>query len=207
MSGLPRKSFVTALSLALTQLTPLGWATSGPTLIPKKVGQVIVWRGKKYTAIKSGKKIIWNKGILLPTPSKTPIPSPSASPSSTVSATSSPTPTKIPDGPFQFDLAGSNEVPEGQTRIFYSYDPRNRSKAFIITRDKGKLIAFDNNCTHEACAVEQTTDRLICNCHVSYFNRFTGAAEEGPASEPLKGYKVEESSGRILITDFYVNVK
>ncbi|MEI6407295.1 MAG: Rieske (2Fe-2S) protein [Actinomycetes bacterium] len=207
MNGLSRRSFASILFLSLLQITPFARAATGPTLKPSKLGQVIVWRGKKYTAIKSGKKIIWNKGVPLPapSPSKSPpsTPSRTPSPTTTPTATASASPSPTPTGPFQFDLAASVDVPDGETRIFYSFDPRNHAKAFIITREKGSLVAFDNNCTHEACAVEQDKDRLICNCHISYFNRKTGAAEEGPASEPLKGYPVTEVAGRIIVTDFY----
>ncbi|MEI7550669.1 MAG: hypothetical protein WCJ91_09375, partial [Actinomycetes bacterium] len=59
------------------------FAATGPTLVPKKVGQTIVWRGKKYTAIKSGKKIVWNKGVAIPTSAPTSTPTATATPSAT----------------------------------------------------------------------------------------------------------------------------
>jgi hypothetical protein len=57
----------------------------------KKIGQVSNFSGKKYTCVKSGKKLIWNKGV---TP--TPIPSPSVTPTPTPSATPTPTESKSP---------------------------------------------------------------------------------------------------------------
>ena len=39
----------------------------------KKVGQTSTYAGKKYTCIKSGKKLVWNKGVVVPTPTPTPI--------------------------------------------------------------------------------------------------------------------------------------
>ena len=202
MAQVSRRKFASLVALALMQVgIPKALAATGPTLKPTRLGQVIVWRGKKYTAIKSGKKIIWNKGVPLPaatpdkTSSATPTPSPTASPSAS--------PSVLADGPYQVDIAASTDVKDGTTQIFYSFDPRSKGKSFVITREKGKLIAFDNNCTHEACAVEEENARLVCHCHESYFNRITGAAEEGPASEPLKKYDVIESGGRILVTDIY----
>lgn len=196
MASISRKNFLAAGTLILLQFgIPLATAASGPTLKPTKLGQIIVWRGKKYTAIKSGKKLVWNKGVALPAPSKSP------TPSATPTPTASPTPTPQFSGTFQIDLAASVDVPNGQTRIIYSVDSRAYAKAFIITRENNALIAFDNNCTHESCAVELSEKTLLCNCHISYFNRITGNPESGPASEPLKSYRVTEVNGRILVTD------
>jgi Rieske Fe-S protein len=38
---------------------------AGPTLTPTKVGQTVIFRGKKYTAIKQGKKLVWDKGVAM----------------------------------------------------------------------------------------------------------------------------------------------
>jgi len=42
----------------------------------KKAGQTITAGGKKYTCVKSGKKLVWNKGVAVkkatPTPTTTP---------------------------------------------------------------------------------------------------------------------------------------
>ena len=40
----------------------------------KKLGQTSTVAGKKYTCIKSGKKLVWNKGVTVPTPTPTPTP-------------------------------------------------------------------------------------------------------------------------------------
>ena len=55
-----------------------------------KAGSASTYAGKKYTCIKSGKKLVWNKGVAIAKP--TPSPSPSASPS----ASPTPTTTSIP---------------------------------------------------------------------------------------------------------------
>ena len=57
----------------------------------KKIGLTSVTNGKKYTCIKSGKKLVWDKGVTIskPTPTPTPTPSPTAT------ASPSPTPTPI----------------------------------------------------------------------------------------------------------------
>lgn len=182
-------------------------AAAVPTLKPTRLGQTIIWRGKKYTAIKSGKKLVWNKGVVIPakkaTPTATQTATPSNTPSSTPAPSTPPTPEVNPIGFFDVDVASSSEVINGETKIFLPSDSRLKGKAFIITRDKNSLIAFDNNCTHETCPVELGIPDLVCNCHDSFFNKITGIPTGGPASEPLKKYPVKEVAGRIVVTDSY----
>lgn len=66
-----------------------------------KAGVTATSAGKKYTCIKSGSKLVWNKGVAIqkitpppiPTASPTPIPSPTFAPSPTPTPTASPTST------------------------------------------------------------------------------------------------------------------
>ena len=67
-----------------------------------KIGTTSTSAGKKYTCIKSGKKLVWNKGVVVittkpkasptPTVAQSPTPTPSATPEQTIS----PTPTSTP---------------------------------------------------------------------------------------------------------------
>lgn len=50
-----------------------------------KAGQTATASGKKFTCIKSGKKLIWNKGVAIPKPVATPTATPVASPTPTPS--------------------------------------------------------------------------------------------------------------------------
>jgi hypothetical protein len=61
----------------------------------KKAGQTITASGKKFTCVKSGKKLVWNKGVATATPLRTPVAT--ASPEPTVTASATPTPTKTPE--------------------------------------------------------------------------------------------------------------
>ena len=68
-----------------------------------KLGATSTIAGKKYTCIKSGKKLVWNKGVNVaapkptetPTPiaTRTPTPEPTPSPTPTASVTPTPSPT------------------------------------------------------------------------------------------------------------------
>ncbi len=72
-----------------------------PGTICKKAGQTSTINGIKYTCVKSGKKLVWNKGVAIkkptpvatPTPSPAPIPTPTPEPSPTPIATPTPIPT------------------------------------------------------------------------------------------------------------------
>jgi M6 family metalloprotease-like protein len=71
----------------------------------KKAGQTSTYAGKKFTCIKSGKKLVWNKGVAitkpkpvaLPTPTPTPTLEPTPTPTVEPTPTPTPTPTKIID--------------------------------------------------------------------------------------------------------------
>jgi hypothetical protein len=68
----------------------------------KKVGATAIAKGKKFTCIKSGKKLIWNKGVAVPKPKPAVLPissaTPTPNPTPTVYVTPTPitTPTPVP---------------------------------------------------------------------------------------------------------------
>ncbi len=199
MSSFNRRGILIAsLGILFSGFNAAVGALEQPALKPKRVGQVIVWRNKKYTAIKSGKKIIWNKGIPIvstPSPKNSQSPMPQAS---VADAKPSSGPPKITE----IRIAASNDLSAGETKIFMNKDSYGRGKPYIITRSNKGLVAFDNVCTHEGCGVELENHKLICKCHISYFDSNTGKAISGPANAPLKSYEVKESNGEIFVLDF-----
>ena len=66
----------------------------------KKAGQTSTYAGKKFTCVKSGKKLVWNKGVAIakpkPIPTPTPTPAPTIQPTPTPTVTATPTPTPTP---------------------------------------------------------------------------------------------------------------
>ena len=68
--------------LALLLVATMAQAATAPKAgsVCKKAGQSITANNKKYTCVKSGKKLVWNKGVVVPTPT----PKPSATPTPTV---------------------------------------------------------------------------------------------------------------------------
>jgi hypothetical protein len=92
-----------SIGLVLGLISPLASAAPKPGATCSKLGQTSTSAGIKYTCIKSGKKIVWNKGVSVKAAAKpdlnpvfkpvepTPTPSPTATPT--------PTPTPTPETP------------------------------------------------------------------------------------------------------------
>jgi len=88
-----RGSLAQGLSISLAVLLIPVSAVSAQKISPgstcKVLYQKVVYQNKTYACVKSGKKLIWNKGVAV----KTPTPTPTPAPTSTPTATSTPTPT------------------------------------------------------------------------------------------------------------------
>ena len=93
-----KKSFLAQVSLvvvvALSASMPQSYSAVKSGDSCKKIGSTATSGGKKYTCIKSGKKLVWNKGVAIAAPKPSPVATPTSSPTPTPSA--SPTPTTTP---------------------------------------------------------------------------------------------------------------
>jgi len=191
-----RREVVGGLGLsALLFLFPSLAVAAGPTLKASRVGQKVVYRGYVYTVVKSKGKLIWKQGakVATATASATAKPSASATPSAT--ATPTPTPTST-DGAF---VANSSEIKEGQIKIIEVNTTKNQYTSYSFSRLGGKVYAVSIYCTHAGCKVVAGKEELICNCHMSFFSPYDGAAQSGPARLPLTRYEVIERDGKIYI--------
>jgi Rieske Fe-S protein len=167
-----RRSVLIASLLGVLSLkSSTAFAATGPTLKPTKVGQTIIFRGKKYTAVKQGKKIVWDKGV-------------------TVTASSKPTASSAKS----VVLAKSTDLAVGETKGYKS------GNTFFVTRSSSGLSAVDETCTHQGCAVELSGKELHCPCHGSSFMAADGKVINGPATRSLKSYVVKDVDGNIVIT-------
>jgi len=205
-----RREVVGGLGLsALLLLFPSLAVAAGPTLKAAKVGQKVVWRGYVYTVVKSKGKLVWKQGakVAAATASASAQPTPSASASATSTPTPSPTPSATPtstptpapsssDGAF---VANSSEIKEGQVKIIEVNTAKNQYPSFSFSRLGGKIYAVSIICTHAGCKVVAEKTELVCNCHMSYFSPYDGAAQSGPARLPLTRYEVTEKDGKIYI--------
>ena len=135
-----------ALALFLVPMNAIAAVKAGDAC--KKAGTTATANGKKYTCIKSGKKLVWNKGVAIakPVPAAIPTPTPTPTPSPTVVPTPSisPTPTldrnigarrgtqfiyRVKDGVLERLISRSTEYTSTDTRMESEFDPI-RVKAF-----------------------------------------------------------------------------
>ena len=96
-------------------------------------------------------------------------------------------------------MANSSDIREGQVKIIEVNTAKNQYPSFSFHRLGGKMYAVSIICTHAGCKVVAEKTELICNCHMSIFSPFDGAAQSGPARLPLTRYEVFESDGKIYI--------
>ena len=63
----------------------------------------------------------------------------------------------------------------------------NLKPALAFKGKNEKPILISSVCTHLGCTVQNklTKGRLLCPCHITYFELATGKALEGPAKAPL----------------------
>ena len=93
-----KQSFLIALVSASLVITTNAYGAVKQGSSCKKVGTTTTVNGVKFTCVKSGKKLVWGKGVKvsLPTPIPSPTPTPSSSATPTASTTPTPTPTTEP---------------------------------------------------------------------------------------------------------------
>jgi cytochrome b6-f complex iron-sulfur subunit len=66
--------------------------------------------------------------------------------------------------------------------------------------DETKLLAVNNTCTHNGCAVqwEAKEKSFVCPCHGAKFAA-DGTVQNGPAKKPLKTYKAKIVGRKIVV--------
>ena len=192
---LQRRSFIAIISGSIISVFGQGaLAANGPLVKPTRLGQVIIFRNKKYTCIKKGKVLVWDNGVAIKatasaTASATPATSASASATAKPSATAS---------ALTF-VAKSGEVAEGAAKIVTVMPSSGPSISVSVTRVGGTAVVLTAVCTHRGCIVEADKSELVCPCHGSSYNFSTGAVNNGPAESPLRKYVTSESAGSIFI--------
>ena len=81
--GSVAKGLLIALAVVLIPVTAVSAQKITPGSTCKVLNQKVVYQNKSYNCIKSGKKLVWNKGVAVkkPTPTATPSPTPTPTPS------------------------------------------------------------------------------------------------------------------------------
>jgi hypothetical protein len=90
---IPKKfRLVITVALLLSLTTPLNAAAPKAGAKCTKAGSTATSGGKKFTCIKSGTKLVWNKGVVIKKPTPVVTPTPTPIPTTTPEPTPSPTP-------------------------------------------------------------------------------------------------------------------
>ena len=79
------------------------------------------------------------------------------------------------------------EVKDLRKKEGFSFVDFNVKPALAFKGNDGNPVLISSVCTHLGCTVQNklTKGKLLCPCHISYFELETGKALEGPAKVPL----------------------
>ncbi len=93
--------------------------------------------------------------------------------------------------PGRMRIASLAALPLGSATMF-AY-PGEQDPCLLIRLRDGKLLAYDQKCTHLSCAVIPELDKgiLRCPCHEGIFELATGRNIAGPPPRPLPVIELE----------------
>ena len=100
-------------------------------------------------------------------------------------------------------VANLKELSPKDGKYFIDYQMR---PALAYRDATGLPLLISAKCTHLGCTVASSVDangRLLCPCHISYFDLKTGAPQPGsPATKPLPllGWALMDTQGNILVS-------
>lgn len=108
--------------------------------------------------------------------------------------------TELAPGAFR-TVGRGDAIPNDFVVPYYLDDLKRR---ISIARVADRLYAFDDLCTcaDRSCPLSGgllAGTTLMCQCHGSRFDITTGAVINGPATQPLNRYAVQEVDGNVQI--------
>jgi 3-phenylpropionate/trans-cinnamate dioxygenase ferredoxin component len=108
--------------------------------------------------------------------------------------------TELAAGPFR-TVGPADAITDDFVVPFYLEDSKVRVS---VARVGGRLYAFDDLCTcaEQTCPLSGgllTDTTIMCQCHGSRFDIATGAVVEGPATQALNVYEVQEVEGEVQV--------
>lgn len=100
----------------------------------------------------------------------------------------------------QHFICESGQVPIGEM-LQFEIEGDKVIPYILIHLEDGEWRAFEQKCTHLACAVIYRKDlNLIeCPCHKGYFDPRTGVVTQGPPPRPLPQLDVVIENGKVFV--------
>ncbi|MBK1788127.1 Rieske (2Fe-2S) protein [Prauserella cavernicola] len=92
-------------------------------------------------------------------------------------------------------LVALDEVPVGGATAVTTPDGQD---AVVSRKAENDVACYSAICTHQGCKVNPEGAELVCPCHGSVFDAFTGQVKNGPATEPLPAFKVAVEQGEVV---------
>jgi len=118
----------------------------------------------------------------------------------TASGTTKPAGQPSPDGSTPA-TSGTTLLATSQVPVGGSAAATDKGQPVIVSQRKaGKFTCFSAVCTHMGCTVNPAGPRLVCPCHGSVYDAFTGAVMAGPAPSPLPAVSVAVSGSNVVAT-------
>jgi len=210
------KGLLVALSLALVPVAAVSAQKVTPGSACKTVNQKVTYLNKTYTCVKSGKKLVWNKGVVVINP--TPLPTPTAigdpvgavgaTPTPTPTATSTPTRTPTPTPtikPIELPSVGSGCKVEGETatngstKLICRNTAKNVLKYFELTKS---FTTASNPVSPDKLATCRLTDQrplphLPEGTNITYpVTPHTGSVKAGVQKIAVVGLDFSDSPGQ-----------
>jgi len=163
------KGLLIALMISLIPLVAFSAQKISSGSICKVYKQKVTHQNKVYTCIKSGKKLIWNKGIEVvkpsPAPTVTVTASPSPAPTVTVTATPTPTPNaftrNIGDKP--------DEVDGFQIKVVYVVPKDGKDRELDLDGSLQKIVTEGNNFLTQEIQRKFPVDSWQGNYDIEFF--------------------------------------
>jgi apoptosis-inducing factor 3 len=94
-------------------------------------------------------------------------------------------------------LCGKNILPNGELKSF-----KIKGHEILAVNVGGKVFCLDARCTHAGAPLSEGTltgEVLTCPWHYSQFNITDGTVLRGPASKPLRVFRVEEKENIVYV--------
>jgi Rieske Fe-S protein len=189
--SISRRGFVVGAVGAIIGLTPAGRSAAAALPACTRRGELLVANGWLHECVRGRRGALrWRRVRRVPT-AEPADPSPSPSPDSSTA----------PESRIGVALGPLASFTEGSRSMITVRDRTGRPVELVVLRTEPRLTVLDSRCTHRGCVVAIEDPHLICRCHDSLFDGWTGARLSGPAPTGLIEYRSEVVDGILFAFD------